>query len=121
MVFMNENKQECKCLMCNQKTDRKNLYSSISSKVIFVTFNLICELHAVSVGKPSAPLIRSRLWRFINLFTYLQMSIFWTVPIRLRFLYLNPNRISVFRTPPIYSHFHNTQIPQNQFITYKLE
>ena len=33
-----------------------------ASKVIFVTFNLNCELHAVSVGKPSVRM--SHFWRF---------------------------------------------------------
>jgi len=28
-------------------------------------------MHATSNSEPIAPLIRSRLWRFINLFTYL--------------------------------------------------
>jgi len=49
-----------------------------ANNVIFVTFNVNCGLHEVSVGKP-----------------FERMSNFLTV----WFLKLNPNRFSVFCTP----------------------
>ena len=53
----------------------------MQAKLFLSLFNLNCRLHAVSVGKPSA-----------------LMSNFWTVWVQFGYLYLNLNRILVFRT-----------------------
>jgi len=69
---------------------------------LFITFNLNCGLHAVSVGKPSA-----------------RMSNFWTARIRFGFfLYPKPNRISVFTHPINHTHTFIKIIHTADFSTY---